>query len=175
MHGGVDPDCRGSLGRVGISGQQSVSSVGFDHALGDVERRIRASSIARSVPTRRLAKAVNTLTRVSAAMAPMLNLMISCLIDAGVRSRCFFSWASVSKTVVCKGVVDLVRELIRDVCGHAVHLVTPGGDRQRLPLIAEGRVFDDRRRYVNVYRLEGGARCPSTKETPHGPNRFDQA
>ena len=59
-----------------------------------------ASAMACSVPTRRLAKAVNMLTRVSAATAPMPKRMINCLIDAGVRSRCFFSWASVSNTVV---------------------------------------------------------------------------
>src|SRR3954447_15567936 len=50
------------------------------------------------------------LTSVSAAIAPIPKRTMSCLIEAGVRSRCFLSCASVSNTVVCRGGASSVRD-----------------------------------------------------------------
>src|SRR4051794_30640069 len=50
------------------------------------------------------------LTSVSAAIAPIPKRTMSCLIEAGVRSRCFLSCASVSNTVVWRGGAPSVRD-----------------------------------------------------------------
>ena len=55
----------------------------------------------------------------------MLKRMMSCLIDAGVRSRCFFSWASVSKTVVFSAQSSCTGFFRNVVCSPGHHAMPP--------------------------------------------------